>query len=344
MGRKRVIIKINKNDILQKNYKAIFWLARETQIAFPHLAELLILREKQGSLDSEYAIQYLRKSDGGKRQISAPTEMLKFTQSRIHRRILRQIPVSPHAFGFSGGGIIKAITPHLDSKTMLRVDCQNAFSSVGRDYLTMIFRDGRVTQIGGYDENTWFKVLEYGLFSSSAARIILDLTLFDGHLPQGAPTSPRMFDIACCWMDERLAKLAQRVGGVYTRYADNIFFSLKKREIFDRSLARAILKIIRGRRSHSPGFYWHKLRVVKLGQNAHRLLGLNLMANKIHNTRDFKRRLRKAIHHVNWLLDNDMHCDEAWNKLHGLMSFAVKDTLPAKLLAEYQKVKERIDN
>jgi hypothetical protein len=345
MGRKRIIIKINKNDILQKNHKAIFWLARETQIAFPHLAKLLILREKQGNLDSEYTIKYLRKSDGGKRQISVPSTILNFTQKRIHQRILRQIPVSPHASGFSGGGIIKAITPHLESKTMLRVDCQDAFPTISREYLSSILADRRVLQYGGVDcEAGQYKVVEFGDLSKSAARIILDLTFFDGHLPQGAPTSPRLFDIACRWMDERLSKLAENVNGVYTRYADNIFFSLKKRETFDRPLARAILKIIRGRRSHSPGFYWHKLRITKLGQNAQRMLGLNMMENKIHNTRDFKRHLRKAVHHVNWLIDHDMHCGEPWSKLHGLMSFAVKETLPAKLLAQYQETHDRIAN
>lgn len=47
-------------------------------------------------------------------------------------------------------------------------------------------------------------------------------------LPQGAPSSPGLFNLVCFRMDQRLARFATLIGATYTRYADNIAFSAKR--------------------------------------------------------------------------------------------------------------------
>jgi retron-type reverse transcriptase len=44
-------------------------------------------------------------------------------------------------------------------------------------------------------------------------------------LPQGAPTSPAVANVAAFRLDRRLAGLSDTVGGCYTRYADDLIFS-----------------------------------------------------------------------------------------------------------------------
>jgi hypothetical protein len=58
-----------------------------------------------------------------------------------------------------------------------------------------------------------------------AAKLLARLCTHEGGLPQGAPTSPRLSNLVNYRLDARLAGMAAKLGGVYTRYADDITIS-----------------------------------------------------------------------------------------------------------------------
>ena len=306
--------------------KSFFWLSKRIGIE-PELLKCILIdlrREQEGKRTSGllYKKVVINKA-GKKRKIHIPQNGLKEIQRNINRRILAQIPINNNAFGFSGGSITDAIEPHLDSSIIWLCDIKDAFPSTFRERVFGAFRS---------------------YFSKPVSNLLTLLTTLpsSGTLPQGAPTSPRVFDLSMKTINSELSRIAESLGFVYTRYADNIFFSfvgeignapMLEREIFD----------LLGMAELVP----HKIKFKKLnGVDAVRLLGLNIMDGRIHNTRDFKNRLRIAIHHVGWLLNhgqaNTAEFITAWNKLQGQMNFARIDTLPPKMLNSYLNLKLRV--
>lgn len=59
----------------------------------------------------------------------------------------------------------------------------------------------------------------------AGARFALRQRLAHHHLPQGAPTSPALANLAAFVLDVRLSALADAMGARYSRYADDLVFS-----------------------------------------------------------------------------------------------------------------------
>ena len=320
----------------KKEIPALFWLAKEAKIDHRELG--IILCQVRDKPDECYLTITLKKRSGGKREISIPINPLKRIQRRINKHILSCYwRPNKNVFGFSGGSIHDAIRPHLNAKSILCVDFCEAFPRVGSGQLLSWLTEGREVWCSAGE----IVKIEQGAMSWYAARAIVDLTTYRNRLPQGAPTSPRLFDIVCKNLDIKLSHLAERVGGHYTRYADNIFFSMDNTDEFPQKVKNAVL-----RRIDKEKFLPHEIRTRKMDRGALRILGLNIIQNRAHNTRSFKRNLRLSLHHLDWLLNNGMEGTEefekTWEKLQGQMSFARIDTLPPGLLEAYVRLQKKL--
>lgn len=307
---------------------ALLWLANRIEVKPEKIIELfLAIREKKRI----HTVHFKNKSGGGKRKIIAPIRDLKYIQKRINAEILKNYSrgSDPCSFGFAGGSTAQALQPHLESDCLLMFDIRDAFPSVKRGHILALFQG-----MG---------------FSWYASSFLADVATYEGCLAQGSPMSPRIFELICAnYIDRPLERLARKWDGVYTRYADNIFFSIFE-DNFEDKLKREIFRNICPPKSsnlrscYCPKFQTHEFRVKKLAGNAIHALGLVIHDKNIHNKREFKRRFRKAIHHVNWCLENESDLlAEAWGKLRGLFSYAHKETLPYGLLAEFEALKNEI--
>ncbi len=174
---------------------------------------------------NHYHYHLTQKASGGHRLIEAPKPRLKSLQRLILRAILDQIPVHANAYGFvPGRNCIDAAARHVGEAVVIAFDLRDFFPSIQGGRVYGVFR------ALGYPPLVAQRLT--GLCANVTPARIRDRfpfpqrqTMRVGHLPQGAPTSPALANLASYRLDGRLAGLARSLGATYTRYADDLTFS-----------------------------------------------------------------------------------------------------------------------
>ena len=187
--------------------------------------------------DWNYRYRWVPKRAGGWRLIEAPRPRLAQVQRRLLHDVLDRIANHPCAYGFvSGRSVADFAAPHVGRGLVIRIDLEDFFPSVGASRVYGIFR------AAGYPEPIAHlftaiattrtpRTVHSQVPPSSRDPQVVDRhrrsrqRLADAHLPQGAPTSPSLANLAAFRLDQRLAGLAARVDARYSRYADDLVFS-----------------------------------------------------------------------------------------------------------------------
>ncbi len=212
------------------------------------LARRLEPEKIEGAL-GHYHYRILAKEGGSIRLIEAPKQRLKELQRKILSEILEQIPVHPAAHGFRKGRSIKTFAaPHVGQRVVVRMDLRDFFLSLRSGRVQAMFRTAGYPELvadflGGLCTNA----VPRSLWTSRGASLdplkMIEVShLYElPHLPQGAPCSPALANICAYRLDCRLTGLAESVGAVYTRYADDLAFSGD--EEFERCAERFTIRV-----------------------------------------------------------------------------------------------------
>jgi len=174
-----------------------------------------------------YNYQWIPKRRGPPRLLEIPKARLKAMQRKLLTEILEAVPPHPAAHGFRRGYSCQSFArPHCRQRSVLRLDLKDFFPSVRASRVHALFR------LLGYPWKT--ARLLTGLCCNSVPGEVLAGHSTDWfsrrqlgypHLPQGAPTSPALANLAAYHLDLRLAGLAATHGMAYTRYADDLAIS-----------------------------------------------------------------------------------------------------------------------
>lgn len=188
----------------------------------------------------EYLVFPIKKKSGKLRWITSPTENLKRAQYDILNNLVYLCQPHFSAVGFiKDKSVINGAEAHLGSKALVTVDIKDFFPSIKKNrvkyalYVCLI---------------TLYKELKLDIDRKQMARVIEVLTplvTYKGGLPQGAPTSPAISNIAFYYMDNNLYQRAYRWKGVYTRYADDITMSFKDPSLDLQNAIRVIKRELR---------------------------------------------------------------------------------------------------
>lgn len=253
--------------------KIVRWFAGGRTVA--DLAEWLQIEKRElYDVPRDYRVFTIPKRNGQPRAIHAPNDRLKAIQRTINRRLLRKLPTHAAATGFERGkSIVDNALPHARRAVVINIDVIEFFPSTRAERVhEMLRRCG---------------------WGHGAARLVTSLCTVDGGLPQGAPTSPKLSNLVNLSTDVQLSALAEMYDARYTRYADDITFSLPHDDKYDE---RSLLSEARGVLGRK-GYTVHYRRKLSIRRRHQRQEVTGLVVNdRPRLSRETRRRLRAVEH------------------------------------------------
>ncbi|MGH2850172.1 MAG: reverse transcriptase family protein [Solirubrobacteraceae bacterium] len=170
------------------------------------------------------------------RVIERPKRRLKQLQRRLLHDLLDWVPAHDAAHGFTRGrSVITHVAAHTGKHVVLRMDLEDFFASVPAGRVFAILRTAGYPEavahtLTGLMTNSvpatvWERLPHPHQMDAVAKHHRFGRRLAQPHLPQGAPTSPALANLAAFRLDRRLAGAAAALGLDYTRYADDLVFS-----------------------------------------------------------------------------------------------------------------------
>ncbi|MWV58880.1 reverse transcriptase family protein [Rathayibacter sp. VKM Ac-2754] len=187
------------------------------------------------------------------RLLEVPRSRLKAVQRSVLDEIVGLAPVHPAAHGFvPGRSAVSGAQVHAGSAMVVTLDLQRFFAQVTAPRIFGLLRGEGMTEAVAYALTglcthavpiAVLRRMPGGGDVDERAALRRSLTL--PHLPQGAPTSPALANLALRRLDARLTGYAEAAGARYTRYADDLAFSggerfARRAEAFARGAERIV--------------------------------------------------------------------------------------------------------
>jgi len=262
---------------LPEGYRLPAEITQFTAVDVPSLAALLeveaeFLADVATNAEESYHRFPLSKGNGRKRWIEAPSKKLKFIQKRILEILLYTRPAHPAAHGFvPNRSIVTNARPHVGKKWVVNFDIKDFFPST---------KASKVLSI----------LTAYPDFSNAEYGALLKIVCRGGALPQGAPTSPHLANLAMWDADIELWRYANQHQLAYTRYADDLTFSGTH---IPSDLFPFLKEILKN--------YGYRLAPGKskwLGQHKRQMVTGLVVNEKLNLPRPIRKRLRAIVHDI----------------------------------------------
>ena len=245
------------------------------------------------------------------RIICVPDPQLMRAQRWISQNILAHGQTHDASVAYkAGSNIVDAASLHCGCRWLIKLDIVNFFESVTERSAYRVFhqmgyqplisfelarictRKGDETVVRNRLNAKWRA--SYGKYATIHSYSSADLL---GHLPQGAPTSPMLANLAMYDFDQSVEKVATEFGLTYTRYADDLTLSTASKDFSRAKAQEAISRTYQVIRKFSFEPNLAKTKVVPPG--ARRVvLGLLVDGAKPQLTKQFRDRLRLHLHHI----------------------------------------------
>lgn len=212
-----------------------------------------------------------KKSKAKIREIDRPLEPLLEIQKRIYRILLRNLALPEHICGgVRGRSVLDNVEHHQNESTIVTLDIKSYFPSVTAPQVYFV----------------WRVVLKC---SHKVARLLTRLTTFNGHLPQGAPTSTTLANLVLNSIDVPIRKAAAELGVNYSSWIDDIPLSGSHARNL---IPLAVSTFKRG------GFRVSRSKLKVMGSRKRREVNGVIASARPGISRKKRDRIRAALHHL----------------------------------------------
>lgn len=327
-------------------------LAHLIDVSLPALMEIVnreaeayrIFRVKKRALPGETA------ATRRYRTICVPHPTLMRVQRWIAQNILNVVIPHPASFAFAPGrDLVQAARLHSECKWLVKLDVVNFFESITERQVYGVFRSL------GYGALIAFELARLctrTLRHQSRGKIgdnglLPHLRLPPGHLPQGAPSSPMLANLAVQRLDKRLSKFASDIGWIYTRYADDFAFSTPQKAS-RREAMKVVARAMRELKSAGLTYNRSKTQIVPPGSRKV-FLGVLVDRGEPKLTKEFRANIETHLYALNHeKIGSQAHLQRRGfdsvigmrKHIAGLISFAhqVDKNYAAKLYKDFNSV------
>lgn len=279
----------------------------------------------------QYRHYTIPKRTGGTRDIHHPTPQLKQVQRWLVQTTFNNLPVHEAVHSYVVGRSIRTHAHvHAESNYLLRLDFTNFFPSLNQNWVKRYLR--RSVERGDLHlDNDALHLV---------ARLVCRYSEADGSmaLSIGAPSSPTLSNAILYELDCKLCEMANQLGVVYSRYADDVYFSARLPNILQdvEKQFRALVT------EYTPELSVNERKTERRSRRTRRVVtGLVLTPTRLISIgRERKRQIRSRIY---LFFKGELPADEAL-QLAGLLAFA-NDVEPELLISLRKKFgDETIDN
>ena len=253
--------------------------------------------------------KHARPANSRYRTICVPQPFLMRTQSWIAQFVLQTASTHHASTGFSkGDDIVSAAQRHSNARWLVKLDVANFFESITEISVYRVFLSLGYQPLVAFElARLCTRVRTNTTINRNSARwrnrtlnhrIWTYNTYQLGYLPQGAPTSPMMSNLAVIDFDKEVDAISNRYELRYSRYADDICLSTTLSNFSRREAKEVVRAVCKTMIKHglSPN---HAKTDIRPPGSRKVVLGLLVDGEKPRLTREYKARLRMHLYFLN---------------------------------------------
>jgi RNA-directed DNA polymerase len=270
------------------------------------------------------ANQYFRfsipkRNSNGLRHITTPEKKLLFLQRWINKNILQNVPVLDCCTAFvPGTSLATNGYIHRNASIVLKMDLLKFFDTIPEKRVCGFFKHLGYHPNVAYDLAQLTTVYPTERFWQSLTldeiqKIGTKIKFDEAVLPQGAPTSPQLANCIASSLDNRLYSLSMSLNCRYSRYADDLAFSVGVGggRLPSLKLVRSIIE--------DEGFFANERKTTFLKRGMKQYITGLTVTHGFHVSKNFRQEVFKHLyysrkygpfeHLKRWMKDNDIRSE-----------------------------------